>query len=603
MRLSGTKATAIHQYRGLGSQLWDLAGVRPSLDLPFADQKSLVDATTGSNLVDFTRASSATYVDGDGLIKTATTNLLLQSEDFSTTWLGTAAVTTNTADSPFGELSADTLTYNSVESKRYQNVTTASSTTYTFSVWMRATTGTFELKLSRTNGVSWSGATVSAPITLTTTWQRYSLTFTTGMSDTLSGLVIGNENLTAYTLPATGSIYIWGAQLEQSSTVGEYIPTTSTINSAPRFDHDPTTGESLGLLVEESRTNLALRSSELTATSIWVRTGVSFDANAATAPDGSTDADKMIAGTAPSEQRIRDDIGSLSSNASYTLSIFAKAAGYNYLVINHGDYLVADYNTWFDLATGTVETNPAGSTAKIEDVGNGWYRCSVTRTTTATQNTISARFLVSNADNVTSFTGNGTSGIYIWGAQLEQSSYATSYIPTTGSTATRAADVSTSAATTVFESDWYRQDEGTVFTSFNLDTNRSYTGTFRHLLHITLTANNNSSVGVLVDSSGRYQLQVRDNNSNVATPFTSTNAGETSLVAAVYKVDDFAIAANGEAPATDNSGAAPTTDSPEQMVIGGVRDGNTLGILNGTIRRLTYWPTRLPNEVLQTITL
>jgi hypothetical protein len=54
----------------------------------------------------------------------------------------------------------------------------------------------------------------------------------------------------------TSGIYIWGAQLEQSTTVGEYIPTTSTINSAPRFDHNPTTGESLGLLVEEQRTNM-----------------------------------------------------------------------------------------------------------------------------------------------------------------------------------------------------------------------------------------------------------------------------------------------------------------------------------------------------------
>jgi hypothetical protein len=130
MRLSGTKTGAINQYRGLGNQLWDLAGNRPSLDLPFADNKSLVDATTGANLVDFTRASSGTYVDSEGVIRTATTNLLLRSEEF----------------------------------------------------------------------------------------------------------------------------YIWGAQLEQSTTVGEYIPTTSTINSAPRFDHDPTTGESLGLLVEEQRT-------------------------------------------------------------------------------------------------------------------------------------------------------------------------------------------------------------------------------------------------------------------------------------------------------------------------------------------------------------
>jgi hypothetical protein len=67
---------------GLGNQLWDLAGNRPSLDLPFADNKSLVDATTGANLVDFTRASSGTYVDSEGVIRTATTNLLLRSEEF-----------------------------------------------------------------------------------------------------------------------------------------------------------------------------------------------------------------------------------------------------------------------------------------------------------------------------------------------------------------------------------------------------------------------------------------------------------------------------------------------------------------------------------------
>jgi hypothetical protein len=82
MRTLATKARAINQYNGLGNQLWDLAGNRPSLDLPFADNKSLVDATTGANLVDFTRASSGTYVDSEGVIRTATTNLLLRSEEF-----------------------------------------------------------------------------------------------------------------------------------------------------------------------------------------------------------------------------------------------------------------------------------------------------------------------------------------------------------------------------------------------------------------------------------------------------------------------------------------------------------------------------------------
>lgn len=74
---------------------------------------------------------------------------------------------------------------------------------------------------------------------------------------------VGDNGNIVFTGDPTRGIYIWGAQLEQSSTIGEYIRTTSTINSAPRFHHDPTTGESLGLLVEEQRTNLLLNSGTL----------------------------------------------------------------------------------------------------------------------------------------------------------------------------------------------------------------------------------------------------------------------------------------------------------------------------------------------------
>ena len=420
-----------------GDKLWYDSNEIPSLDLRFADRKDLVDAITGSNLINFTRASSATYVDGDGLIKTATTNLLLQSEDFSTTWLGTAAVTTNTADSPFGELSADTLTYNSVGSNRYQNVTTASSTTYTFSVWMRATTGTFELKLSRTNGVSWSGATVSAPITLTTTWQRYSLTFTTGMSDTLSGLVIGNENLTAYTLPATGSIYIWGAQLEQSDTVSEYVKTTSMINSAPRFDHDPTTGESLGLLVEESRTNLLLQSEDFSTT--WTTSNASILSNQTFAPNGTLTADKLVEGTSTDFKSVNQSFA-FANSKSYNFSVYAKSAENSViqLVFGGGGQFATAV---FDLSNGTfVETTSSSWTnvsGLIQGHENGWYRCVLVATSSASVTSTSV--FIRNTDQ--NDLGDGTSGIYVWGAQLEEGSFPTSYIPTEGSTVTRAADV------------------------------------------------------------------------------------------------------------------------------------------------------------------
>ena len=109
MRTLATKARAINQYNGLGNQLWDLAGNRPSLDLPFADNKSLVDATTGANLVDFTRASSGTYVDSEGVIRTAVTNLLLRSEEFETTWtkLHAQAYRATAIASPSGTTTAD----------------------------------------------------------------------------------------------------------------------------------------------------------------------------------------------------------------------------------------------------------------------------------------------------------------------------------------------------------------------------------------------------------------------------------------------------------------------------------------------------------------
>jgi hypothetical protein len=108
MRLSGTKTGAINQYRGLGDQLWDLGGARPTLDLNFAHSKNLTDATSGKDYVDFTRQSSGTYVGSDGLIKTATTNLVLQSEDFSTTWsLQLSSVTSDATTAPNGTATAD----------------------------------------------------------------------------------------------------------------------------------------------------------------------------------------------------------------------------------------------------------------------------------------------------------------------------------------------------------------------------------------------------------------------------------------------------------------------------------------------------------------
>ena len=240
------------------NSLWTAARAVPSLDLRFADNKSLVDAVTGAQLVTFTRASSGTFVGSDGVLRSAVTNLLLRSEEFDNVYWekqsGTT-VTANQAVAPDGTTSADLAQGNGSLGLFSGAVSVSTTLNNTKSVWMRSVTGTATVLLKDAQQTLGSTTCV-----LTTSWQRFSLV------ETQSG---GIARLWIDDIPA-GGIYLWGAQLEQSSTVGEYIPTTSTINSAPRFDHNPTTGESLGLLVEEARTNVLLNSATLSTQSVTV---------------------------------------------------------------------------------------------------------------------------------------------------------------------------------------------------------------------------------------------------------------------------------------------------------------------------------------------
>jgi hypothetical protein len=229
-----------------------------SLDLNFAKHKNLgtiVDATTGANLVDFTRASSGTYVDSEGVIRTATTNLLLRSEEFDTTWVQPGIVSANTEIAPNGTLTADTITSGGGAGSVYQNVSVLASTIYTASVYVKLGTmpsSDYKIAVYNNSASNFIAADVTPSQTPNSSgWTRVTYTFTTPVGCT-SVRWYPFRNGSAIPL---STVYLWGAQLEQSTTVGEYIPTTSTINSAPRFDHDPTTGESLGLLVEEQRTN------------------------------------------------------------------------------------------------------------------------------------------------------------------------------------------------------------------------------------------------------------------------------------------------------------------------------------------------------------
>ena len=217
------------------------------------------------------------------------------------------------------------------------------------------------------------------------------------------------------------------------------ISVVEVIGDKPRIDYtDSLTSPSF--LLEPQSTNLLTYSEDFTE---WTNTR-SSDLSGFISPSGENNATKFISdNTASSSHIIKSSNFTISSGQKYTYSVFVKANQLNYVRLLFTDSSVSKFlSVYFNLTNGTVGATSDGSTAtldssNIENFGNGWFRCSVSGDLDTTT-TAHARIYLAEADNDAVFDGDGTSSIYIWGAMVEQQSYATSYIPTAGSTATRA---------------------------------------------------------------------------------------------------------------------------------------------------------------------
>jgi hypothetical protein len=592
---------------GTGDNLLYSQADTPTLDLRFASTKRLTDYVSGKNLINFTRASNATYVDSQGIIRTAVTNLLLRSEDFSTTWTtnGTCSVSTDQAVAPNGTLTADEITVNNgLVNHVAQSASVTSGTVYTLSVYVKAgtiTTISFRAAIVGNDGyIVYTFATDSISIATPTFissansvslgngWYRLSMQYTPTVSGTAS-IRIGGGNTN------DGTCYIWGAQLEQSSTVGEYIPTTSTINSAPRFDHNPLTGESLGLLVEEQRTNLLLQSEDFSTT--WFAARLTLDTDAVASPDGSISADKIIPDIedSPSHYMRQLDASTLD-NTTFTFSVYAKAGELSFVRLQPVLRDVSQPNSSFNLSTGEIRSG-AGLTTGRAYLGNGWYRLWVTFNSGTGSFGIQPRIFVDvDLTGLTSFIGDGTSGLYIWGAQLEVGDFPTSYIPTTTAAATRTADVASITGTNF--SSWYRQDEGTVFAAWLANGTNQYANVYNFhantgFSNIWQLYRNNSETGVV------GKIRDTTGSQDIIAAAISAWKNTANVSAHALQLNNAALCVNGGSVGVDSSVALPNLD---RLNLGTNQNFGNTAYLNGTIRRLAYWPQRLGNEVLQTIT-
>lgn len=223
-------------------------------------------------------------------------------------------------------------------------------------------------------------------------------------------------------------------------SIGTYYDSTGVLRYAsenePRFDHNPETGESKGLIIEETKTNLTTSGSYFFD---WFGLNrVAVIQNAAKSPDGRFNASKVV--DAPDGNNARHELWrqfSAVSGQTYTFSIYAKAAEHTrFEMVWYGDNGVFGGTSIFDLDSETA-TDGSGFNARMENVGNGWYRCSASRTSGATAAGYYGIYMVEESTNNATYVGVADGGMYFWGTQFETGSYATSYIPDDTRFATR----------------------------------------------------------------------------------------------------------------------------------------------------------------------
>ena len=335
------------------------------------------------------------------------------------------------------------------------------------------------------------------------------------------------------------------------------------------------------LLVEEQRTNLLLRSAEFDNAS-WTKSNASVTANSISAPDGTATADTLIEDTATNTHLVQISGISVTNGTAYTLSCYAKPAGRNFVQLLLTGGFVSNVQAIVDLTNGTVGTTLGSPVVTVTSLVNGWYRVSITATTTSTTTTTVQIRVASNSTSGF-YQGDGTSGIYIWGAQLEVGAFPTSYIPTTTAAVTRSASLADLISSAIANN----------IRSFYMEFSSPAVGTRGVVSFNDNTANERAD---FLTSGTDPRLVVQDGGVEQANIDGGTvAAGARTRVAVRINADDFAISINGGAVVTDTSGTLPTVD---RLMLGRTQAGE---YLNGRIARFTGWTGLLPDSTLQAL--
>jgi hypothetical protein len=545
-------------------------------------------------------------------------------------------VTANTVAAPDGTTTAETLLETTANQYHavYQLPALAVNQTYCISAYVKKNTRKYAaigLGFNASNGlviqvdldagtIAFSGSVgtgysiVSSAISsVGSGWYRVSAVVTNGTNAGVFTLGSGGATLwTANTFQGntfvgttSDGIYVWGAQVEQRSSLTAYTATTtqaitnyipvlqSAASGVARFDNNPTTGESLGLLIEESRTNLLVYSSEFDNAAWSKVNSCTITANTIVAPDGTLTGDKLSRDSAAAAFRLQQ-LPSVTSGTAYTFTCYAKASQLSWINIGSQSSFPTNTNAWFNLSSGVLGTIGSGLTsASITSVGNGWYRCSITATANATASG-SFQIWLAPSDNTFTFTaGNTFDGVFVWGAQFEAGSFATSYIPTVASQVTRAADAASMTGTNF--STWFNAGQGSFIVNAARAAVQDSSGGGGYGRILGNDANNNSFLEyepvtnvLTVSGVGSYRFTV---------PSLSTAASVFNNMAVAYDSSGISVTANNAAVQV-NSSARMNTAS--RLNIFGTGSGSYSS--SGWVKRVAYYPIKVTSTNMQALT-
>lgn len=600
------------------------------------------------------------YVDGQWvskglLLEGQSTNLLTQSDSFGhSSWDKLrCSVWDSQAIAPDGTITADKLIEGAFTGSKYvyKGGSVTEGVAHTLSVFAKAAernfveatsfntpVATYRYDLTTGAVTATSGSAVhGAATSVGGGWWRLSITVIPTVTGKMNfGFTVVNTatGSTGYTGDGTSGIYIWGAQLEVGDRPTSYIPTPAVFTSRAStktyfdntgvmrtaavdeaaIDHGLVNGVwvSKGLSVEGQSTNLLLQSE---AFDQWGSLRTSVVLNAAVSPDTASTADKVVEDTSTNTHGRFSSATSFAAGTSYTFSVVAKPAGRdNIQLLLPAAAFGTDQRVRFNLLEGAAAPQGGTSTYGMQSLGNGWYRCWITAQATTTASA-SAVFYLSGEAGL-SYTGDGTSGLYIWGAQLEAGNAPSSYIPTTTAQVTRAADVTSSAQVTRVAdmstssqvtraadiasvndlSGWYRQDEGTFVVDYDVPLGRNKDA---YILAVSRSGVGWGPRHQLIQSvADQVAYAVVDDSSTAVVPALVSGTG-VGKAAIAFKKDDFTISVKGSIPATDTSGDVPTGLADLSL---GCSSANT-SFLNGHIKSIKYLPRRVSNDELKALSV